>query len=91
MDLFLSLSLSLSFFYLSTALLLYFYFVLLELLLLISFFFVSVNAHIFYLKGLGGIQRLKTGTFLLFFFIYPMEYFIQTVYHIKDTYLISTL
>ena len=30
-------------------------------------------------------------SFLLFFFIYPMKYFIQTVYHIKDTYLTSTL
>ena len=42
-------------------------------------------------KGLGGFQRLKTGTLLLFFlYIYPMQYLIQTVYHIKDTYLIST-
>ena len=32
---------------------------------------------IFVLKGLGGFQRLKTSTFLLFFFfIYPMKYFI---------------
>ena len=43
------------------------------------------------LKGLGGFQRLKTGTFLLFSFLYPMKYFIQTVCYIKDTYLISTL
>ena len=43
------------------------------------------------LKGLSGFQRLKTGTCLLFFFIHPMKYFIQTAYHIKDTYLISTL
>ena len=42
-------------------------------------------------KGLAGFQRLKMGTFLLFFLIYPMKYFIQTAYCIKDTYLISTL
>ena len=44
-----------------------------------------------FLKGLGRFQRLKMGTFLLFFFIDPMKYFIQTVYHIKDTYLMNTL
>ena len=54
----------------------------------------QVLGTIFYLlpfKGLGGFQRLKTGTFLRFFEIYPVKYFIQPVYHIKGTYLISTL
>ena len=54
-------------------------------------FSLSMIFLIGYLKWLCGFQRLKTVTFLRFFFIYPMKYFIQTVYHIKDTYLISTL
>ena len=54
-----------------------------------GFIFLGSLTHGF--KGLGGFQRLKTGTFLLFFFIYPMKYFIQTVHHIKDKYLIRTL
>ena len=56
-----------------------------------AIYFLRIFCFLIQIKGLGGFQRLETGTFLLFFFIYPMEYFIQTVYHIKDTYLISNL
>ena len=43
-------------------------------------------------QGVRWVSKAQNGyIFTIFFFIYPMKYFIQTVYHIKDTYLISIL
>ena len=47
----------------------------------LSFFFLWVR----------WVSKAQNEYIFTIFFIYPMKYFIPTVYHIKDTYLISTL
>ena len=44
-----------------------------------------------YIELMRTLLFKKRVQFYYFFNIYPMKYFIQTVYHTKDTYLISTL
>ena len=61
----------------------------------VTFFFITKQAYFYETRPLRGWVSFKGSKrvhfYYFFFFIYSMKYFIQTVYHIKDTYLISTL